>query len=136
MEMGVRPYLGREIKSYVAGLRISIRLEHIYEALRLTSTRIVLKTTPTPSESVDPTVQLALYENETTSKSNSGLTGFYKVIYKILHEIIVPKLGGTYHVSMCHKLFLYHVGKGNRVNIGKLIFDHLCESLGKSKDAS
>jgi hypothetical protein len=28
-EMGVRPYLGVEIKSYVAGLRVSIRLEHI-----------------------------------------------------------------------------------------------------------
>jgi hypothetical protein len=56
----------------VAGLKISIRVEHIYEALRLPPTGIILKTTPTPSESVDPAVQLALYEKETTSKSNSG----------------------------------------------------------------
>jgi hypothetical protein len=36
-EMGIRPFLGTEIKSSVAGLKISIRLEHIYEALRIPS---------------------------------------------------------------------------------------------------
>jgi hypothetical protein len=132
-EMGVRPYLGIEIKSYVAGLRISIRLEHIYEALRLTSIGIVLKSTPSSSETVDPAVQMALYGKETTTKSNKTLTQFNKVIYKILHKSILPKLGGNDHVSVCHKMFLYHVGQGNRINIGKLIFDHLLESVNSGK---
>jgi hypothetical protein len=49
-----------------------------------------------------------------------------------LYESIIPKLEGTDHVSLCHKLFLYHVGKGNKVNVGRLIFDHLRESIGKA----
>jgi hypothetical protein len=132
-EMGVRPYLGIEIKSYVAGLRISIILEHIYEALRLTSTGIILKSTPSSSEIVAPKVQMDLYEKETTAKSNKALTPFNRVIYKIMHESIVPKLGGTDHISVCHKMFVYHVGKGNKIKIGKFIFDHLLDSVNSGK---
>ncbi|KAK2382660.1 hypothetical protein QL285_070179 [Trifolium repens] len=68
-EMGVRPYLEVEIKSYMDGLRVSIRVEHIYEALRLTSSGVVWKTTPSPSKSVNPNVQLTLYGKETPSNS-------------------------------------------------------------------
>jgi hypothetical protein len=132
-EMGVRPFLGVEIKSYVAGLIVSIRLEHIYEALRLTSLGVVLKSTPSPSDSVDHAVQLTLYGKQTPSKSNSDLTPFNKVIYKILHESIVPKLGGTYQISVYHKMFIYHVAKGNKVNTSKLIFGHLLEAINSGK---
>jgi hypothetical protein len=69
-EMGVRPFPGVEIESYVAGLRVSVRMEHILEALKLTSDGLVLKTV----DSVDPEVQLVSYGKETQSKSNSDLT--------------------------------------------------------------
>jgi hypothetical protein len=115
----------------VAGLKISIRLEHIYEALRLPSNGQILKTSA--SEAIDPMVQEALYAKGSTSKSNSDLKKFYKVIYKILHESIVSKLGGTDHVSHCHKWFLYYVGQGVRVNAGKLIFEQLCETINLGK---
>jgi hypothetical protein len=101
-------------------------LEHIYEALRLTSTGVVLKTTPSPSEYVEPVVQLTLYGKETASKSNSDLTPFN-------NESIVPKLGGTDHISVCHKMFIYHVAKGHMINTGKLIFDHLLEAMNPGK---
>jgi hypothetical protein len=79
----------------VTGLIISIRVEHIYEAMRLTSAGVVLKTTPSASETVVPAVQQTLYGKETPPKSNNDLTKFNKVIYKTMHESIVPKLGGT-----------------------------------------
>jgi hypothetical protein len=131
--MGIRPFLGTEIKSYVAGLSISIRLEHIYKALRLPSTGKILKTTTSTSDTIDPLVQKALYGKESTSKSNSDMTKFHKVIYKILHESIVPKLGGTDHVSHCHKWFLYYAGLGVKVNVGKFIFELLCETINSVK---
>jgi hypothetical protein len=50
-----------------------------------------------------------------------------------MHESIVPKSGGTDHISVCHKMFLYHVAKGNRINTGKLVFDHLLEAINSGK---
>ncbi|KAK2369170.1 hypothetical protein QL285_082319 [Trifolium repens] len=127
--MGLRPFVGIEIESYVAGLRVSIRLEHIYEALKLTSDGIYLKT----SDSVDPDVQLFIIGKESESKSNTDLTNTSKVIYKIFIDSIAPKLGGTDQVSVVQKLFMFHVGKGNLVNIAKLIFVHLLDALDSKK---
>ncbi|KAK2389202.1 hypothetical protein QL285_062812 [Trifolium repens] len=128
-DMGLRPFIGIEIKSFVAGLRASIRLEHIYEALKLTSDGIYLKT----ADSVDPDVQCIIYGKESESKSNTDLTNTSKVIYKILIDSIAPKLGGTDQVSVVQKLFMFHVVKGNLVNIAKLIFVHLLDALDSKK---
>jgi hypothetical protein len=72
-------------------------------------------------------------EKKTPSKFNSDLTRFNKVIYKILHESIVQKLGGIDQISVCHKMFIYHVAKGDKVNTGKLIFSHLLEAINSRK---
>jgi hypothetical protein len=72
-------------------------------------------------------------EKKTPSKFNSDLTRFNKVIYKILHESIVQKLGGIDQISVCHKMFIYHVAKGDKVNTGKLIFSHLLEAINSKK---
>jgi hypothetical protein len=42
--MGIRPFYGIEIESCVAGLKVFIRMEHIYEALKLSSDGLTLKT--------------------------------------------------------------------------------------------
>ncbi|KAK2363161.1 hypothetical protein QL285_088170 [Trifolium repens] len=122
-DMGLRPFVGIEIESYVARLRVSIRLEHIYEALKLTSDGIYLKT----ADSVDPDVQLFIYGKESESKSNTDLTN------KIFIDSIAPKLGGTDQVSVVQKLFMFHVGKGNLVNSAKLIFVHLLDAIDSKK---
>jgi hypothetical protein len=62
-------------------------------------------------------IQETLYRKDSTSKSNSDLQKFYKEIYKILHESIVPKVGGTDHVSHNHKYFTFYVGKGVCINV-------------------
>jgi hypothetical protein len=113
----------------VAGLRVSIKMEHILEALKLSSNGLVLKT----ADSVEPEVQLALYGKETKSKSNVDLTRFHKVIYKIFIESIVPKLGGTDQISVVQKLFMYNVARGNLGNVGRLIFLHLLEAINSGK---
>jgi hypothetical protein len=104
-------------------------LEHIYEALKLTSDGIYLKT----ADSVDPDVQRFIYGKESESKSNTDLTNTSKVIYKIFIDSIAPKLGGTDQVSVVQKLFMFHVGKGNLVNSAKLIFVHLLDAIDSKK---
>ncbi|WJX93456.1 hypothetical protein P8452_74975 [Trifolium repens] len=59
--MGLRPFVSTEIESYVAGFRVSIRVDHIYEALKLSSDGLFLKTT----NSIAPDVEQFIYKDKT-----------------------------------------------------------------------
>jgi hypothetical protein len=87
-DMGLRPFLGLEVESVVAGLKIYIRMEHIYEALKLSSGGLILK----GDDTVGSDVQDFLYEKDSQSKSNTNLTKINKILYKIFIDSIVPKL--------------------------------------------
>jgi hypothetical protein len=50
-----------------------------------------------------------------------------------LIDSILTKLGGTDQISNLQKLFTFHIGKGNFLDIGKLIFDHVALSILSTK---
>jgi hypothetical protein len=129
VEMGLRPFVTTEVESYVAGFRSSIRLAHIYEALKLSADGLFLKT----SDSVAPDVEQFIYKEKTNPADKLQLTNICKVIYKILIDSILSKLGGTDHVSNLQKLFTYHVDKGNVLDIARIIFVHLADSITSTK---
>ncbi|KAK2408976.1 hypothetical protein QL285_044438 [Trifolium repens] len=129
VEMGVRPFVSTEIKSFVAGFKVSIRLAHIYEALKLSDDGLFIKST----DPVGPDVDEFIFKAKTDPKDKLEMTNISKVIYKIFIDSIIPKLGGTDQFSTVHKLFTFHVGKGNFVDVGKLLFIHLADSIVSSK---
>jgi hypothetical protein len=59
--MVLRPFLGTEIRSFVAGMNIAIRTEHICDAMKMSTNGRILKATTV--DVMDP-----------TSKSNQMLT--------------------------------------------------------------
>jgi hypothetical protein len=128
-EMGLRPYVSTEIESFVAGFRVSIRLVHIYEALKLSGGGLLIRST----EDVGSDVDGYIYKPKVDPKDKLEMTDVSKVIYKILIDSILSKLGGIDQVSNVQKLFTFHVGKGNFLDIGKLIFIHLVDSITSSK---
>ncbi|KAK2449980.1 hypothetical protein QL285_009123 [Trifolium repens] len=128
-EMGFRSFYSTEIESFVAGFRISIRLCHILEALKLKRDGVIIK----QSDVVGPEVEEYLFKPKTDPKDKFEWIDNCKVIYKILIDSVLPKLGGTDQISSVQKLFTYNVAKGNIVDIGRLIFDNLCTSIISSK---
>ncbi|KAK2429953.1 hypothetical protein QL285_028343 [Trifolium repens] len=128
-EMGLRSFISTEIESFVAGFRISIRLSHILEALKLKRDGVIIK----HSDEAGPDVDEYLFKPKTNPKDKFEWTNNCKIIYRILIESILSKLGGTDQISSVQKLFTYNVAKGNIVDIGRLIFDHLCLSIISSK---
>ncbi|KAK2450473.1 hypothetical protein QL285_009588 [Trifolium repens] len=128
-DMGLRSFVGTEIESYVAGFRVSIRLVHIYEALKLSSDGLFLRTT----DSVGPDVEKFIYKEKSDPESKPELSNICKVIYKIFIDSIVLKLGGSDQIFVIQKLVMFHVGNGNLVNIAKLIFIHLLDSIVSHK---
>ncbi|KAK2428794.1 hypothetical protein QL285_027286 [Trifolium repens] len=128
-EMGLRSFYSTEIESFVAGFRISIRLCHILEALKLKRDGVLIK----QSDVVGPEVEEYLFKPKTDPKDKFEWTYNCKIIYRILIDSVLPKLGGTDQISSVQKLFTYNVAKGNIVDIGRLIFDNLCTSIVSSK---
>jgi hypothetical protein len=114
----------------VAGFRISIRLCHIYEALRLEAgAGLVIRST----EECSPAVDEFIYKPRKDHEEKLEMTRNCKVIYKILTDSILSKLESSDQVSNLQKLFTFHVAKGNFVDMGKLIFIHLAESINSTK---
>ncbi|KAK2410582.1 hypothetical protein QL285_045939 [Trifolium repens] len=108
---------------------ISIRVCNICEALKIDSGGLVL----TNSDEIGPDVEEFIFKPKADPNEKFEWTNTCKVIYKILIDSILTKLGGTDQISNLQKLFTFHVGKGNFVDMGKLIFDHLATSILSSK---
>ncbi|WJX33604.1 NADH:ubiquinone reductase (H(+)-translocating) [Trifolium repens] len=128
-EMGLRSFISTEIESFVAGFKISIRLCHILEALKLKRDGVIIK----HSVEAGPDVDEFLFKPKTNPKDKLEWTNNCKIIYRILIDSVLPKLGGTDQISSVQKLFTFNVAKGNIVDIGRLIFDHLCMSIISNK---
>ncbi|KAK2414907.1 hypothetical protein QL285_037442 [Trifolium repens] len=128
-EMGFRPFVSTEIESFVAGFRVSIRVDHIDEALKLSDGGLFIKST----DPVGPDVDEFIFKPKADPEDKLEMTDLSKIIYRILINSIISKLGGTDKISAVQKLFTFHVGKGNFVDIGKLIFIHLVDSIVASK---
>ncbi|KAK2435511.1 hypothetical protein QL285_020564 [Trifolium repens] len=128
-EIGLRSFISTEIESFVAGFRISIKLCHILEALKLKRDGVIIK----HSDEAGPDVDEYLFKPKTNPKDKFEWTNNCKIIYRILIESILSKLGGTDQISSVQKLFTFNVAKGNIVDIGRLIFYHLCMSIISSK---
>ncbi|KAK2429330.1 hypothetical protein QL285_027779 [Trifolium repens] len=128
-EMGLRPFVTLEIESFVSGFRVSIRLCHICEALKIDRGGLVLKN----SDEVGPDVEEFIFKPKADPKGKFEWTDNCKVIYKILIDSVLPMLGGTDQISNLQKLFTFHVARGNFLDIGKLIFDHLTLSILSAK---
>ncbi|KAK2356334.1 hypothetical protein QL285_093676 [Trifolium repens] len=52
-EMGLKPFISTEIESYVAGFRVAFRVDHIYEALKLSDGGLFIKSTDSVGPDVD-----------------------------------------------------------------------------------
>ncbi|KAK2389217.1 hypothetical protein QL285_062826 [Trifolium repens] len=128
-EMGLKPFISTEIESYVAGFRVAFRIDHIYEALKLSEGGLFIKST----DSVGPDVDEFIFKPKENPEDKTEMKDLSKVIYRILINSIISKLGGTDQISTIQKLFTFHVGKGNFLDIGKLIFIHLADSIAASK---
>ncbi|KAK2434972.1 hypothetical protein QL285_020066 [Trifolium repens] len=123
--MGLRPFITTEIESYVCGFRVAFRVDHIYEALKLSDGGLFLKST----DPVGPDVEEFIFKPRENPEDKPEWKDLSKVIYRILINSIISKLGGTDQISSIQKLFTFHVGKGNFVDIGKLIFIYLADSI-------
>jgi hypothetical protein len=104
----ISEYLGQEIRSEVSGVCIRIRAEHIRQVLRLPLSGLVVRTDEKES---NPLMQEEIYCKGSSSKGNQDMKPLYKMLYKILHESIIPKVGSTVQVSQYYKSILYYVGK-------------------------
>lgn len=49
----------------------------------------------------------------------------YKVLYKLMQECFLTKVGGVDTLSLDHKVFLHFIVKHDKVNMPRYIFSHM-----------
>jgi hypothetical protein len=76
-QMGLRSFAGTKIESFVCGFRVGIRLDHIYEALKLTKGGVFF----TGTESVEPEVEDFNFKDKVNPQDKPDMKNINKIIY-------------------------------------------------------
>jgi hypothetical protein len=75
-EMGLRSFVSTEIESYVYGFIVAFRLEHIYEALKLSDGRLFLNT----SDPIEPEVEEFIFKPRVNPEDKPEWKDLSKII--------------------------------------------------------
>jgi hypothetical protein len=93
-----------------------------------------LEIIPSNAEDVSPIIQEEIYVKKSTSKNNNDMVPFYNMLYRILCDSILPKVGSSDQVSNLYKLVLYYLGKKVEVDFAKVIFEHRSKAITDSQN--
>ncbi|KAK2451200.1 hypothetical protein QL285_010271 [Trifolium repens] len=137
-ELGLRPYRGKEIRSNILGINVLITQEHIAKVLGLDN----------EGESVDDYDEKSKYLEDIkkdlfllgSSNSDFGKAKFMKhnfgFAFRVFLASIITREGGYDTISIPHRHFIWFMYKKVKINLAKILFDHLCLTISKSRTKS
>jgi hypothetical protein len=138
-QLGLRPFRGKEIRSNLLGMSVVIKQEHVAKMLGLDNKgRDVNEykgTTKYTSE-----INRDLFPAGTSTKEY-GKAKFmhenFNIAFRVFINSFITREGGKDSISVPHKHFIWFMHKRMKINLAKLLFDHLCfcikESHNKAK---
>ncbi|KAK2370691.1 hypothetical protein QL285_083716 [Trifolium repens] len=137
-QLGLRPYKGKEIRSNIMGINVLITQEHIAKILGLDN----------EGENVDEygekSKHIESIKNDLfipgSSNNDFGKAKFmrqnFNFAFKVFLASIITREGGYDTISLPHRHFIWFMYKKVKINLAKLLFDHLCFTISKSRTKS
>ncbi|KAK2394227.1 hypothetical protein QL285_056082 [Trifolium repens] len=137
-QLGLRPYRGKEIRSNIMGINVLITQEHIAKILGLDN----------EGENVDEYGEKSKYIESIKkdlfqpgcANNDFGKAKFMKqnfsFAFKVFLASIITREGGYDTISLPHRHFIWFLYKKVKINLAKLLFDHLCFTISKSRTKS
>ncbi|KAK2456364.1 hypothetical protein QL285_003736 [Trifolium repens] len=137
-ELGLRPYRGKEIRSNILGINVLITQEHIAKVLGLDN----------EGENVDDydekSKHLEAIKKDLfllgSSNSDFGKAKFMRhnfgFAFRVFLASIITREGGYDTISIPHRHFIWFMYKKVKINLAKILFDHLCLTISKSRTKS
>ncbi|KAK2404641.1 hypothetical protein QL285_053960 [Trifolium repens] len=137
-QLGLRPYRGREIRSNIMGINVLITQEHIAKILGLDNEGENVDEYGEKSKHIE-SIKKDLFLPGSTN-NDFGKAKFMKqnfsFAFKVFLASIITREGGYDTISLPHRHFIWFLYKKVKINLAKLLFDHLCFTISKSRTKS
>ncbi|KAK2404933.1 hypothetical protein QL285_054234 [Trifolium repens] len=137
-QLGLRPYKGKEIRSNIMGINVLITQEHIAKLLGLDNEGENVDEYGEKSkhiESIKKDLFLPGCANNDFGKAKFMRQNF-SFAFKVFLASIITREGGYDTISLPHRHFIWFMYKKVKINLAKLLFDHLCFTISKSRTKS
>ncbi|KAK2374399.1 hypothetical protein QL285_075365 [Trifolium repens] len=137
-QLGLRPYKGKEIRSNIMGINVLITQEHIAKILGLDNEGENVDEYGEKSkhiESIKKDLFLPGSSNNDFGKAKFMRQNF-NFAFKVFLASIITREGGYDTISIPHRHFIWFMYKKVKINLAKLLFDHLCFTISKSRTKS
>jgi hypothetical protein len=134
VQMGLRPFKGKEIRSNLLGIDVLITQEHIAKVLGLDNEGEKVNQYKLKSKFAD-SIREDLYPAG-RGESELGKAKFMKkefnIAFKVILASIVTREGGKDTISWPHRHFLWFMHKRVKINLAEVLFEHLCFGINDS----
>ncbi|KAK2389866.1 hypothetical protein QL285_063428 [Trifolium repens] len=137
-QLGLKPYRGKEIRSNIMGINVLITQEHIAKILGLDNEGENVDEYGEKSkhiESIKKDLFLPGCANNDFGKAKFMKQNF-SFAFKVFLASIITREGGYDTISLPHRHFIWFLYKKVKINLAKLLFDHLCFTISKSRSKS
>ncbi|KAK2356306.1 hypothetical protein QL285_093651 [Trifolium repens] len=138
VQLGLRPFKGKEIRSNILGINVLITQEHVAKVLGLDNEGENVDDYDDKSKHLEA-IKKDLFLSE-ISKADFGRAKFMKqnfnFAFRVFLASIITREGGFDTISVPHRHFIWFLYKKVKINLAELLFDHLCFTISKSRTKS
>ncbi|KAK2354089.1 hypothetical protein QL285_091648 [Trifolium repens] len=138
VQLGLRPFKGKEIRSNIMGINVLITQEHVAKILGLDNEGENVDDYDDKSKHLKSIKKDLFLPN--ISKADFGRAKFMKqnfnFAFRVFLASIITREGGFDTISVPHRHFIWFLYKKVKINLAELLFDHLCFTISKSRTKS
>ncbi|KAK2356795.1 hypothetical protein QL285_094119 [Trifolium repens] len=134
-ELGLKPYRGREIRSNILGINVVITQAHIAKILGLDNKGEDIEVYDKKSKHLD-SINQDLFKPGCSNKDFGKIMCMrhtFEFAFRIFLSTTVTRKGGLDTISIPHKHFIWFLYKKVKVNLAKILFDHMCLTISESR---
>ncbi|KAK2403463.1 hypothetical protein QL285_052897 [Trifolium repens] len=134
VQLGLRPFKGKEIRSNLLGINVLITQEHVAKVLGLDNEGENVNLYKVKSKYAD-SIKEDLYPTGTRD-AELGKAKFMKKEFNFAFNVflasIITREGGKDTISWPHRHFLWFMHRRVKINLDGLLFEHLCWAINES----
>ncbi|KAK2427726.1 hypothetical protein QL285_026288 [Trifolium repens] len=134
-EVGLKPYKGREIRSNILGINVVITQAHIAKILGLDNKGEDIEVYDNKSKYLD-SIHQDLFKPGCSKRDFGKIMNMrhtFEFAFRMCLSTIFTRKGGLDSISIPHKHLIWFLFKRVKVNLAKILFDHMCLTINEGR---
>ncbi|KAK2427518.1 hypothetical protein QL285_026092 [Trifolium repens] len=134
-EVGLKPYRGKEIRSNILGINVVITQAHIAKILGLDNKGEDIDMYDKKSKHLD-SIHQDLFKPGCSNKDFGKIMFMrhtFEFAFRMCLSTIITRKGGLDSISIPHKHLIWFLFKRVKVNLAKILFDHMCLTITEGR---